>query len=179
MWYLYIINIILCLNLFQPLKTIHIIPHSQASGACLPAPAVGPREAGQISKCVYCSGRMERGMMGWGNQRTAGPSGYGRGSSTDHTGRGAQRTVGTTGAAGAASWEAGWDGESVLTGTTSLSPEARGTHGNPQPLPHTVLTSDHPGDKVRIIYTQTAHRKRLSSCNLASLYFLLSKERNA
>lgn len=53
--YLYIINIILCLNLFQPLKTIHIIRHSQARGACSPAPAVGPRDAGQIGKRFCCS----------------------------------------------------------------------------------------------------------------------------
>ena len=160
MWYLYIINIILCLNLFQPLKTIHIIPHSQASGACLPAPAVGPREAGRISKRFYCSGRMERGMLGWGNQRTAAQGGWREGwwggetedrraerlrQRAQHWPReqGSARDGGGRGSAGAASGRPGW-AEGVLcpqpfpggrAAHTPWKPTAPPTQSWPQLIP--------------------------------------------
>lgn len=53
--------------------------------------------------------------------------------------------------------EAGWDEERVVTGTISLSPEARVAHTPvySHPLPHTPLTSGQPREKVIIICVWT------------------------
>ena len=142
-----------------------------------------------------CSGRMQRGMLGWGNQRTSAQGGCREGCWGGETrgplGRAAaaegpalttrarerQGRRGPWGSRGGQR-KAGWGGRSALSTAFPRRPGRRTRRGNPQPLPHSPDLSSS-WDRVRIMRTQTAHRKRLSSCNLASLCFLLSKQVNA
>lgn len=123
--YLHIINIILW-TFFNGWKLYTSFPTPGQQGM-FASPWDRPQRGGAERRTLLLlkDGRRE----GWRAGETRGP--LGRVASqrvhAGRTGRGAQRTVGTAAGAGAASWgaDAGWDGERVLTGTTSLSPEAR------------------------------------------------------
>lgn len=153
-----------CLNLFQPLKTIHIIPRSRASGACSPAPAVGPRDAGQMDKRFCCSrtdrerddgvGKPEDRWAEWPRQRVQ---------HWPHRRRSAKDSSDCAGGHGQRLRCGSWVGRRESSdGTTSLSPEARAAR---TPWKRTAPPAHSPDPrssrregKTR---TQTAHRKFL------------------